>query len=75
MGNVARMGENKDPCMLLTRKSDGNRLNGRPIYRWKANSKINFQGTIRGCRLDLFDSGDGTVVFFFVKAVMKIRFL
>jgi hypothetical protein len=64
VGNVARMGENKDAFMLLTRKSDGNRLLGRPIYRWKANTKINFQGTMRGCRLDFSDSGEERVVVY-----------
>lgn len=63
-GNVARMGENQETRMLLTRKPDGNRLLGRPIYRWKTNTKINYQGTMGGCRLDLYDSGEGRFVVY-----------
>jgi hypothetical protein len=32
VGNVARMGENKYACMLLTIKPDGNVLFGIPLY-------------------------------------------
>jgi hypothetical protein len=47
--------------MLQTRNPDGNRLLGRPIYRWKAKTKINFKGKIRGCGVDLSNSGQGKV--------------
>jgi hypothetical protein len=50
--------------MLLTRTLDGNRILGRHIYRWKANNKINYQGTMSGCRLVLSDSGEGTDVVY-----------
>jgi len=64
VGNVARMGENNDACMLRTRKPYGNRILGRPISRWKAKTKINFQGAMRVCGLYLSGSEEGTVVVY-----------